>query len=160
MRRSLAAPPDSRIRGDDELIAGHTMHSDASLGFGIGLRAVHYRDFLAQRPAVDWIEVHSENYFGAGGRDLQVLEQLRADYPLSLHGVGLGLGSATDEFFHAHLARLASLVERFAPALVSEHLCWAAIPGRHFNDLLPLPSPSIGCAGGSKPCRRPWAARC
>jgi hypothetical protein len=109
------------------------------LGFGIGLRACHYRDFLDHRPAVDWIEVHSENYFGDGGRDLQVLERLRADYPLSLHGVGLGLGSATDEFFDAHLARLAALVKRFQPALVSEHLCWAAVPGRHFNDLLPLP---------------------
>ncbi|MBL8438950.1 MAG: DUF692 domain-containing protein [Zoogloeaceae bacterium] len=110
-----------------------------SLGFGVGLRAPHYRDFLQERPAVDWIEVHSENYFGDGGRDLQVLERLRADYPLSFHGVGLGLGSATDEFFHAHLTRLTALVERFAPALVSEHLCWAAVPGRHFNDLLPLP---------------------
>ncbi|MBL8446646.1 MAG: DUF692 domain-containing protein [Zoogloeaceae bacterium] len=110
-----------------------------SLGFGVGLRAPHYRDFLQERPPVDWLEVHSENYFGDGGRDLQVLERLRADYPLSFHGVGLGLGSATDEFFRAHLDRLAALVERFAPALVSEHLCWAAIPGRHFNDLLPLP---------------------
>jgi uncharacterized protein (UPF0276 family) len=109
------------------------------LGFGIGLRAVHYRDFLSQRPAVDWIEVHSENHFGDGGRDLQVLEQLGADYPVSLHGVGLGLGSATDEFFGAHLGRLAALVARLAPALISEHLCWAAVPGRHFNDLLPLP---------------------
>jgi uncharacterized protein len=115
------------------------MNANPARGFGIGLRAVHYRDFLAHRPAVDWIEVHSENYFGDGGRDLQVLEQLRADYPLSLHGVGLGLGSATDEFFHSHLARLAALVERCEPALVSEHLCWAAVPGRHFNDLLPLP---------------------
>lgn len=110
-----------------------------TLGFGVGLRATHYRDFLDHRPAVDWIEVHSENYFGAGGRDLHVLEDLRADYPLSLHGVGLGLGSSTNEFFHAHLERLATLVNRFQPALVSEHLCWAAVPGRHLNDLLPLP---------------------
>lgn len=127
------------------------MNANPGLGFGIGLRAVHYREFLAQRPAVDWIEVHSENYFGAGGRDLDVLERLRGDYPLSFHGVGLGLGSATDEFFHAHLARLAALVERFAPALVSEHLCWAAVPGRHFNDLLPLP---LTAAALERMCKR------
>jgi uncharacterized protein len=122
-----------------------------NLGFGIGLRASHYRDFLACRPAVDWIEVHTENYFGDGGRDLQVLETLRPDYPLSLHGVGLGLGSATDEFFHAHLARIAALVRRFEPALVSEHLCWAAVPGRHFNDLLPLP---LTAAAFERLCQR------
>ena len=108
-------------------------------GFGVGLRAEHYRDFLDQRPRVDWIEVHSENFFGAGGWDLHVLEQLRADYALSLHGVGLGIGSASDEHFDRHLARIAALAERFEPGLVSEHLCWAAVPGRHFNDLLPLP---------------------
>ena len=127
------------------------MNKNPILGVGIGLRAVHYRDFLAQHPAVDWIEVHSENYFGAGGRDLQMLERLRTDYPLSFHGVGLGLGSATDEFFHAHLKRLVALVERFAPALVSEHLCWAAVPGRHFNDLLPLP---LTAAALERMCRR------
>lgn len=124
---------------------------NANPSFGIGLRATHYRDFLARRPAVDWIEVHSENYFGDGGRDLHVLERLRADYPVSLHGVGLGLGSATDEFFHAHLTRLATLVARVAPALVSEHLCWAAVPGRHFNDLLPLP---LTAAAFERLCRR------
>lgn len=106
---------------------------------GIGLRAPHYREFLEHRPAVDWLEVHSENYFGAGGWDLHVLETLRPDYPLSFHGVGLGLGSSTEEFLAGHLARLKSLVDRFQPALVSEHLCWAALPARHFNDLLPLP---------------------
>jgi len=108
-------------------------------GFGVGLRSCHYRDFLEHRPAVDWLEVHSENFFGEGGWDLHVLGQLRRDYPLSLHGVGLGIGSASAEHFDAHLERIAALVARFEPALVSEHLSWASIPGRHLNDLLPMP---------------------
>ena len=107
------------------------------LGAGVGLRARHYRDFLESRPAVGWVEVHSENYFGDGGYDRHVLERVRADYPLSLHGVGLGLGSAA-AFDERHLARLQRLAEATAPALVSEHLCWAATPDQHFNDLLPL----------------------
>jgi len=111
---------------------------------GIGLRAPHYRAFLASSPRVDWLEVHSENFFGAGGYDLHVLEGVRTRYPLSFHGVGLALGSpcdTTDERarFERHLARLAALVARFEPALVSEHLCWGAYGARHFNDLLPLP---------------------
>jgi uncharacterized protein (UPF0276 family) len=105
---------------------------------GIGLRAAHYRHFLEGRPPVGWLEVHSENYFGAGGYDLHVLEHVRRDYPLSLHGVGLSLGSA-DGLREQHLAKLQRLVERIEPLLVSEHLCWGAYDERHFNDLLPLP---------------------
>jgi uncharacterized protein (UPF0276 family) len=105
---------------------------------GIGLRAAHYGDFLAGRPRIGWLEVHSENYFGAGGYDLHVLEHVRRDYPLSLHGVGLSLGSA-DGLRERHLAKLQKLVERVDPLLVSEHLCWGAHGERHFNDLLPLP---------------------
>lgn len=107
-------------------------------GVGIGLRAPHYRDFLAARQPVGWLEVHSENYFGDGGYDLHVLQRLRADYPISLHGVGLGLGSAQG-WDDEHLLRLVRLVERVQPHLVSEHLSWSAVQGRHFNDLLPLP---------------------
>ncbi|MDB5810255.1 MAG: hypothetical protein JWN94_2377 [Betaproteobacteria bacterium] len=105
---------------------------------GIGLRAAHYRDFLDGRPSIGWLEVHSENYFGDGGFDLHVLDHVRRDYPLSLHGVGLSLGSA-DDLNDVHLAKLQRLVERTDPLLVSEHLCWGAYGGRHFNDLLPLP---------------------
>ncbi|MEO8038508.1 MAG: DUF692 domain-containing protein [Betaproteobacteria bacterium] len=105
---------------------------------GIGLRAAHYRDFLDGRPPVDWVEVHSENYFGDGGYDLHVLEHVRANYPVSLHGVGLSLGSA-DGLRERHLAKLVRLVDRFEPMLVSEHLCWGALGERHFNDLLPMP---------------------
>jgi len=105
---------------------------------GIGLRAAHYRSFLDGRPPIGWLEVHSENYFGAGGYDMHVLEHVRREYPLSLHGVGLSLGSA-DGLREQHLAKLQRLVERVDPTLVSEHLCWGALGRRHFNDLLPLP---------------------
>ncbi|MCB1887417.1 MAG: DUF692 domain-containing protein [Rhodocyclaceae bacterium] len=108
-------------------------------GVGVGLRAEHYADFLDQRPPLDWLEVHAENYFGDGGWDLHVLETLRADYPISLHGVGLGIGSASADHFERHLDRLAALIERIQPGLVSEHLSWASLPGRHLNDLLPMP---------------------
>lgn len=104
---------------------------------GIGLRAPHYRTLLETQPAVGFVEVHSENYFGDGGLPLHYLEQARAHYPLSLHGVGLSLGSATP--LDDHLRRLRTLVERFEPALVSEHLCWGATGDLHLNDLLPLP---------------------
>lgn len=106
-------------------------------GNGVGLRTPHYRQFLDGPVMIDWLEVHSENYFGEGGFDLHVLEQLAGDYPLSFHGVGLGLGSAAG-ISDAHLHQLKKLVQRFQPALVSEHLCWGSISGRHLNDLLPL----------------------
>ncbi len=105
---------------------------------GIGLRADHYDAVLETQPPVGWLEVHSENYFGAGGKPLKVLERVRADYPLSLHGVGLSVGS-TDPLDQRHLTALKNLIRRFEPALVSEHLSWGSVDGRHFNDLLPLP---------------------
>ncbi len=105
---------------------------------GIGLRAPHYRDVLETLPRVGWLEVHSENYFGAGGQPHACLERLRSHYPLSLHGVGLSLGS-TDALNVQHLNKLKALIHRYQPALVSEHLCWNSVGGRHLNDLLPLP---------------------
>ncbi len=105
---------------------------------GIGLRAPHYRELLEWRPPIGWLEVHSENYFGRGGAPLYFLEQLRAHYPLSLHGVGLSLGS-TDPLNMEHLNSLKTLISRFEPGLVSEHLSWSSVGGRYMNDLLPLP---------------------
>ena len=105
---------------------------------GIGLRAPHYRQFLAQQPRVDWLEVHTENFLDQSGWDWHVLQQCRRDYPVSLHGVGLGLGSARG-FSQAHLERVRALVERVEPMLVSEHLCWGAVHDRQLNDLLPMP---------------------
>ncbi|MDR4474974.1 MAG: DUF692 domain-containing protein [Nitrospira sp.] len=105
---------------------------------GIGLRSHHFRDILDTPPPVAWMETHPENYFGEGGAPLRILERIRAQYPLSFHGVGLSLGS-TDPLDHAHLRQLKTLIDRFAPAFVSEHLSWSSVGGRFFNDLLPLP---------------------
>jgi uncharacterized protein (UPF0276 family) len=105
---------------------------------GIGLRAPHHAELARRASPLAFLEVHSENFFGDGGRPLAWLEHFRAAYPLSFHGVGLSLGSS-DPLDERHLARLASLVRRFEPALVSEHLCWSSYGGRHANDLLPLP---------------------
>jgi uncharacterized protein (UPF0276 family) len=105
---------------------------------GIGLRSPHMRHVRTEQPPVPWFEVHSENFFADGGPAIAALLTIRADYPLSLHGVGMSLGSA-DPLDGAHLAKLRRLVDQVEPALVSEHLCWSGIGGRHFNDLLPLP---------------------
>ena len=105
---------------------------------GIGLRPTHFKRVLEERPPVPWFELHSENFFCAGGEPLDVLSHVRREYPVSLHGVGLSLGRA-DGPDREHLRKLKQLIERFAPAPVSEHLCWGAIGERHLNDLLPLP---------------------
>jgi uncharacterized protein (UPF0276 family) len=108
-----------------------------ALGVGVGLRVPHYRRFLEERPAVGWLEVHTENYLSRSGWDWHVLQSLRRDYPFSLHGVGLGLGSARG-FSEPHLERVRALVEQVEPSLVSEHLSWGALHDRQLNDLLPL----------------------
>jgi uncharacterized protein len=105
---------------------------------GIGLRAPHVGRVQAERPALGWLEVHSENCFVDGGPALAALQELRADYAVSLHGVGLALGSA-DPLDTTHLAQLKRLSQTLEPAAVSEHLCWGRVDGRHLNDLLPLP---------------------
>jgi len=105
---------------------------------GIGLRSPHVAQVRRDRPPIGWLEVHSENYFVDGGPALAALEAIRADYPISLHGVGLSLGSA-DALDSGHLAELKRLAARVEPAFISEHLCWGRIDGRHLNDLLPLP---------------------
>ncbi|MEZ5468269.1 MAG: DUF692 domain-containing protein [Lysobacterales bacterium] len=107
-------------------------------GAGIGLRAPHHAELLIRLPRLALIEVHSENHFGLGGAPLQLLREVREHYPLSLHGVGLSLGSA-DALDRAHLQKLGALIDQVQPALVSEHLSWNAIDGEHWRDLLPLP---------------------
>lgn len=122
-------------------VDGHAPYpaaADIPLRAGIGLRAQHHSDLLQNEPPVGWIEAHSENYFGAGGVQRRYLEKLRAIYPLSLHGVGLSLGS-TDPISRTHLQQLGELVRRCEPLLISEHLSWSSVDGRFTNDLLPLP---------------------
>jgi uncharacterized protein (UPF0276 family) len=117
--------------------------TSASPVVGIGWRQPHYRELLERLPALGFVEVHSENFFAEGGAAMQVLEAGRARYDVSLHGVGLGLGSAAglDPW---HLERLARLVERIEPARVSDHACFARAPLAaggttvHANDLLPI----------------------
>lgn len=104
---------------------------------GIGLRARHLEELPTRKPAVGFLEVHAENYLG-GGPALRRIERLRADYPFSVHAVGLSLGSA-DGLDMAHLARVKALVERLQPDLVSDHLSWSVTGGTYLNDLLPLP---------------------
>jgi uncharacterized protein len=113
------------------------MSTSAKLGVGIGLRAPHVAEVLATRPAIGWLEVHAENYMGEGA-PLAALERLRADYPLSVHGVGLSLGSA-EALDHRHLSRLQRLITRLGPTLVSEHLSWSIAGEIYLNHLLPLP---------------------
>jgi uncharacterized protein (UPF0276 family) len=105
---------------------------------GIGLRQPHYRDVFDRKPTLGFVEVHSENFFLAGGASMHALERARALYPLSLHGVGLSLGSA-DALTESHLAKLKRLVDRIEPSYVSEHLCWGGLGTARINDLLPMP---------------------
>jgi len=105
---------------------------------GIGLRGPHHRQFLAEKPHVSWLEVHSENFFAEHSIACGALERIREDYPLSLHGVGLSMGSV-DPLQTEHLHRLRCLADRLEPGLISEHLSWGSIDGSFLNDLLPLP---------------------
>lgn len=104
---------------------------------GVGLRFAHHQDFVNGRPQVAWLEVHTENYMG-GGAAIALLERIRHDYPLSLHGVGLSLGSAGG-LDRQHLQRVENVARRTAPGLVSEHLSWNAVEGTYLPDLIPLP---------------------
>jgi uncharacterized protein (UPF0276 family) len=105
---------------------------------GIGLRAEHHAELLALKPRLDFVEVHSENYFGRGGPPLHWLRRAREHCALSLHGVGLSIGSV-DPLRREHLRRLRELIDEVQPALVSEHLSWSSVDGLYANDLLPLP---------------------
>jgi len=109
-----------------------------SPGFGLGLRPQHYADFLADPQRVDWLELISENYMVPGGKPLAMLDAIRADYPVALHGVSLSIGS-TEPLDRDYLARLKQLAHRVEPLWVSDHLCWTGVAGKNSHDLLPLP---------------------
>src|SRR5262245_22190698 len=104
---------------------------------GIGLRIPHHARVMQERHVADWLEVHPENYMSAASLAAD-LDIIRRDHAISLHGVGLSLGSA-DGLSDTHLQHLSRLVQRYAPGLVSDHLSWSSIEGVHLPDLLPLP---------------------
>jgi uncharacterized protein (UPF0276 family) len=105
---------------------------------GLGLKPRHYREILETSPPVGFFEVHAENYMGDGGPPHWYLEQIRAHYPLSVHGVGLSIGG-DQPLDNTHLARLRRLIERYEPESFSEHLAWSTHDTMFLNDLLPVP---------------------
>jgi uncharacterized protein len=107
-------------------------------GTGAGFKPEHFAAISAGRQPVSFFEVHAENYMGAGGAPHAQLKFIRENYPLSLHGVGLNIGSS-ERLDRAHLGRLKELCERYRPECFSEHLAWSSHQGVYFNDLLPLP---------------------
>ena len=107
-------------------------------GFGLGLRSDHYEAILADRPALDWFEIISENYLETGGRPLDNLTRIRRDYPMAMHGVSLSIGG-TDPLDHDYLRQLKALAKRIEPMWISDHLCWTGVSGNNLHDLMPLP---------------------
>lgn len=114
------------------------MNNISSSAIGIGLRSPHYQQILNSKPDIDFLEVHSENYFNVHSKNYHYLEQIAEHYPLSMHGIGLSLGS-NESLSAQHLNKLKELVTRFQPALVSDHLSWCSFAGQFYNDLLPIP---------------------
>jgi uncharacterized protein (UPF0276 family) len=108
------------------------------LGFGLGLRTEHFAELLEQQPAVDWLEINSENFMVAGGKPRRYLEAFRQRYPIVMHGVSLSIGGS-DPLDQAYLRALKQLAADIEPAWVSDHLCWTGIGGLNSHDLLPLP---------------------
>jgi hypothetical protein len=108
------------------------------LGFGLGLRTDHYEAILVEKPALDWLEILSENYMVDGGKPLHYLDRFRALYPLVMHGVSLSIGSG-DVLDRDYLDKLKALAERVQPQWISDHLCWTGIAGKNLHDLMPLP---------------------
>ena len=108
------------------------------LGHGVGLRPQHYGAMVEARPKVAWVEAISENFMAPGGRPVDVLEKVRREVPVALHGVSMSIGSV-DPLSAAYLERLRALVAWLEPAWVSDHLCWGSYGGRYVHDLLPLP---------------------
>jgi uncharacterized protein (UPF0276 family) len=131
----------SRNEGLEKPMTAADHRSSWGLGapsVGVGFKPEHFEAIVDTRPQLGFFEVHAENYMGAGGAPHRRLDAIRERYPLSLHGVGLSIGSP-GPLDQAHLQRLAAVAKRFEPALVSEHLAWSTHEGAFFNDLLPLP---------------------
>lgn len=105
---------------------------------GLGLRQPHYKQVIEELPGIGWFEIHSENFFFTSGPLMNILMEIRKNYPISIHGVGLSLGSSTD-VNQLHLNRLKQLVDVIDPFLISEHLSWGMINNQYLPDLLPMP---------------------
>lgn len=108
------------------------------LGFGLGLRPDYYEEILAYKPNVDWFEIITENYLVPGGKPLYYLDQIRANYPIVMHGVSLSLGSS-DPLDSDYLQHVKALAARIEPVWISDHLCWTGVNGINAHDLLPIP---------------------
>lgn len=108
------------------------------LGFGVGLRTVHFPHVLSRHPGVDWFEAISENFMRTHGRPRDVLDEVAATYPVVLHGVSLSIGS-TDPFDRGYLRHLSALARRTSAPWISDHLCWTGVAHRTSHDLLPVP---------------------
>ena len=116
----------------------NTQNNRPYLGFGLGLRTEHYNAILADKPAIDWLEIISENYMVDGGKPLHYLDRFRALYPMVMHGVSLSIGSM-DPLDMDYLKRLKALAERVEPRWISDHLCWTGVAGKNLHELMPLP---------------------
>ena len=111
---------------------------DTSAGFGLGLRAPHYADFLAAPQPLDWLEIITDNFLVDGGKPLAMLDRIRRDYPVAMHGVALSIGAAGGIDL-AYLAKVKALADRIEPMWVSDHLCWIGPGPEQLHDLYPLP---------------------
>lgn len=114
------------------------MKDERSPGFGLGLRTSHYADFLGEPRRVDWLEAVTDNYLVPGGKPLRMLDEIRARYPMAMHGVSMSLGSVEGPD-PAYLEQVAALARRVQPLWISDHLCWTGVHGAHLHDLMPLP---------------------
>lgn len=115
-----------------------TLPRTPSPGFGLGLRSNHYAEILAAPCPVDWFEILSENYMVPGGKPLAMLDRIRQNHPMAMHGVSMSIGSIegpSDDY----LRELKALIRRVEPLWVSDHLCWTGVHGRNLHDLFPLP---------------------
>jgi uncharacterized protein len=109
-----------------------------SPGFGLGLRTTHYKEILAAPQPIDWFEILSENYMVPGGRPLAMLDAIRADYPMAMHGVSMSIGTPQGPGMD-YLRDLKKLIQRVQPLWVSDHICWTGVHGHNMHDLYPLP---------------------
>jgi uncharacterized protein (UPF0276 family) len=114
------------------------MRDSANPGFGLGLRRQHYEAILQDQPALDWLEILTENYLIPGGKPLSYLDRIRASYPMAMHGVSMSIGSS-DALDFDYLQQVKMLAQRIEPMWISDHLCWTGVDNINLHDLLPIP---------------------